>query len=569
MGGAGGRFRPSAAYRRQTVPVRQTVAPLPEAVSMEALRKELETARRERLQELGVCDEAIAASELKPLGAHRELAEVTVEPPRKLGVVPRSASKGSALDAPLRVMQFNVLADGLSDDGFLVRPVLKDWPVGLGQVPSASGEAVEYRQVLDAIMAAKGDEEALLALKAKFSLPITKRNCRAVADWTARELQIQLLILAADRPDILIFQELDHFGSMSESLHRLGYSSQLPGCRTRYRPAHLDGFGANDGEQLKTFVKQLQDAGHTFLPSLGSTCMSIALQSGEHAQGMREAISAQGYEPELIDEARGGLKKRCFNGFAPGTEGLLRAAGIFDEADPARLDDDGIAVFWREDRLTAEGFEVHFPSPVWGCGVLEARLRTREGRRQVTVISAHLASGSKSADEDKRLSQEVAAPGGLADVVAKARRQASQVAAHGQRPAVVVALDANAYPQLRSKDGKSSVYSSLRDAAGASVWDDHFGPNGEELSAEAGVLQAPVTSNKLRGPDSDQPRKIGEHAYSCIDHIFFDPGSMELQAHVLPPQRFPSQEAALECLQPSLRNPSDHFPVIVDLRWRP
>lgn len=215
--------------------------------------------------------------------------------------------------------------------------------------------------------------------------------------------------------------------------------------------------------------------------------------------------------------------------------------------------------------------QAHFTAK--GKGMLEVKLRYIANGRSLTVFGAHLSSGSTPEDEGKRLAEEVDSPEGLAALVQARCQEAAAEAASASsgsagRTAVVVAMDANAHPQLRAQDGESSVWRSLREAAGASVWDAHFDASGDEVALEGGSkLEAPVTSNKLRGPVSDQPKKIGEHAYFCIDHVFFDPASLKLQGHVVPPQQFASQTAALTEVQPSLRNPSDHYPVVVDLAW--
>ena len=104
----------------------------------------------------------------------------------------------------------------------------------------------------------------------------------------------------------------------------------------------------------------------------------------------------------------------------------------------------------------------------------------------------------------------------------------------------------------------------LRQCLGASVWDGFFDTEGKPKQTHT-TLEPPVTSNKVRGPLSAQAKKIGAHAYYLIDHIFFDPSFFELEAHAFEPKRFPSGREALEEVQPSLLNPSDHYPVIADL----
>ena len=105
-----------------------------------------------------------------------------------------------------------------------------------------------------------------------------------------------------------------------------------------------------------------------------------------------------------------------------------------------------------------------------------------------------------------------------------------------------------------------------------SVWDDYFNPDGSHKIRGRGHTL--VTTNKMRGPLSDQPDKIGEHAFAAIDHIFYGDGSqtgaldawrLSLLGHTWQPLEYPSRDAALRHILPSLEVPSDHAPVIVDM----
>jgi len=366
---------------------------------------------------------------------------------------------------------------------------------------------------------------------------------------------MRLAVLAAGCPDVLVFQELDHYGSLAAGLAELGYASQLPDRTAAYRPAHLQGFASRDDASRKAFQAHLQETGHAFLPNLGSTAMSIALKRRGLMPGLLQAVKDANLEAQCVDREKGQLRRGMFAGVPGGSEPLLRAAGC---EDPASLDDDGVGVFWRRDRLKAESLSAHFNAK--GKGVLEVGLKCLATGRSLALIGAHLSSGGSAGEETTRVEQEVDQPEGLAAIL-RARREAPGGGA------TILSMDANAHPQLVAKDGESSVWRSLRAAAGASVWDAYFNPRGDEAAAEGAELQAPVTSNKVRGPLSDQPRKIGDHAYCCIDHVFFDPAALKFKGHVLPPRQFASDDAALQAVQPSLSNPSDHYPVVVDFAW--
>ena len=114
---------------------------------------------------------------------------------------------------------------------------------------------------------------------------------------------------------------------------------------------------------------------------------------------------------------------------------------------------------------------------------------------------------------------------------------------------------------------KQTVWRLLRATPNiASVWDSAFDSSGRAICAPQ-----PVSTNKIRGPLSDQPAKIGHHAYALIDHIYFSRHFAFIR-HACSPLAYSSRKEARMHLIPSLDMPSDHAPVIVDLTlplaWR-
>lgn len=130
----------------------------------------------------------------------------------------------------LRVMQYNVLADAMSDDGFLVRPVLADWPVPERAVPTAEGGQVDFTALLAEMMEAKGKPSLLEECQRKYTCSASAENTRAVIDWEARKLQMMCLIENFD-PDVVVLAELDHYDQFLGLLRSLGYESQLEKCK--------------------------------------------------------------------------------------------------------------------------------------------------------------------------------------------------------------------------------------------------------------------------------------------------------------------------------------------------
>jgi len=491
--------------------------------AVKELRTNLESARSEALKAMGVAEKAVKESEWRE-----------DEDP-----------KGKQVDS-VRMMQFNLLADGLADDGFLVRMILDSWKHGADKVPKeGKGGSEDYMKMLQEVENAKGNAEKLKELQAKYSgsqVPAEGQNMRAVINWKARELQIKLMVLAAGRPDVLVFEELDHFGSIAQGLNELGYVSQVSGKVESYQPAHLGAVTPG------TLADHIVKTGHTFLPKLYSNAFGFRIRD----EKLQDRMLAEG--KQMTDKCAEHKKKKILTKecLEQGTARLFTAAGV----NGNDYDDDGVGIFWRADSFEAEHVKVHFTES--GQGTLQVNLKGLGDKsdRKLVVLGTHLSSGSSEKEETDRVTKEVEPEDkkGLVNFFKEAQEQNPDAA-------VVLLLDANSFPQQHRAEGRN-VWQLLHNATGASVWDPYF-----DLHGKSTLDPAPVTTNKMRGPGSVQAKKIGEHAYYLIDHIFYDPMKLKFKQHALEPTRFPSDKKALEALLPTLKNPSDHYPVVADLTW--
>lgn len=131
----------------------------------------------------------------------------------------------------------------------------------------------------------------------------------------------------------------------------------------------------------------------------------------------------------------------------------------------------------------------------------------------------------------------------------------------------------------------------MRSLPGVScVWDDYYDPFGKPKKM---MELMPVTSNKMRGPLSDQPKKIGEHVYHTVDHIVrlqgrslltgvhaccvadtltlaflqFCSEQLEFLHMVNEPLVLGGKEKAILHPLPSYDVPSDHAPVVADFAF--
>ena len=192
------------------------------------------------------------------------------------------------------------------------------------------------------------------------------------------------------------------------------------------------------------------------------------------------------------------------------------------------VDDDGSAIFWRASVFEAVEIQ-HLvtadtkPTESRFKGLVHVRLRrTGRGRSaepgaaenaadELSIMAGHLTSGLEDSDEKLRLhdlqARTLSRSGGAVFNLDGGAPSLLELFAKSaaQRP-TVLCLDANSGPDRTSAP---LAWRAMREAAAGSCWDEFFDARGGPTGRPP-----PVTSNKLRGPLSGQPAKIGAHAYN-------------------------------------------------------
>ena len=379
----------------------------------------------------------------------------------------------SAEPTTVRVLQWNVLAEGLSDDGFLVSDATGDV------------DAPALSPLVEEVMAAR-KSNTMSSLKERFSTSAAARNHAAIVDWTRRRARL-LEYMAASAPDVLALQEIDHMAELQVELGKLGYSCGFTG--KAYQPAHawagrmpdkkasagLPNGGFN--RDTTRFVEHLEEVGIAFMPKTQSNCRSLSLGYGR-----------------------------------------------------TTADDDGVAIFWRTETFELSKLDfLVFDDTKRHQGAVRATLRRRADGRPLAVIATHLTSGSKPEEEHARL-KELTAPS-LGRTGAKDAMSLLDWISSSAQP-MVVCLDTNSAPDFpMAPAGDANVYRTLRGVGGMrGAWDAFYTAAGEPHRGYRAV-----TTNKMRGPLSAQPKKMGEHTYGCVDAIFYRGNGFELLQHAWGP----------------------------------
>uniref|UniRef100_A0A7S4W6S5 Endonuclease/exonuclease/phosphatase domain-containing protein n=1 Tax=Ditylum brightwellii TaxID=49249 RepID=A0A7S4W6S5_9STRA len=264
------------------------------------------------------------------------------------------------------------------------------------------------------------------------------------------------------------------------------------------------------------------------------------------------------------------------------------------------IDDDGCAIFWKKEILKPVelGF-LRVPSDTEKSeAVLALTLQHLETDMTFNVITTHLPSGDEPKKELERLAV-------LNNPSARwtARRICfddtswkelpyennanfvgitSYVKYFAQRKdtQTIFALDANSrpsFPRIKSDSSSDETnvwHTILSQTTLESIWVQNacIKENGESSDPKNPFV---VSVNKMRGPSSNQPPKIGEHQLELIDHVFTNGKKSELVTHVdfnkkdfvpTAPKRYISKEGDAEIdLFPSSTMPSDHLPVVVNI----
>ena len=346
----------------------------------------------------------------------------------------------------IRVMTWNVLAEGLSHDGFIVQDVLND--------EVSRDVAAEVEEVVRV----RNEEGNMDALKKQFSTERSERNHTTMVDWRVRWSRIKAVI-SRMQPDVVVLQEMDHVGDGLQDLRALGFECSMAG--KEYKPAHTKGIEQPDTTQ---YLEHLERTGYAFAPTVPSNAKRLS-----NKRGVKNA------------------------------------------------EDDGVLILWRADLYEPVNNGLTFLATQDSKrkrneSIVRVQLRRQEDLSIFSVIGAHLHSGSSERDEKLRI-QQLTSPSldksgkatgaSIIDLFEETIKQGP----------TLFCVDTNSDPQ-RSED--ETVWKAMHVRGVKCVWDEFFDEAGTLKPSTVGDPKEgirPITSNKMRGPLSAQPKIIGEHTY--------------------------------------------------------
>jgi len=497
----------------------------------------------------------------------------------------------------IRLLQWNILADGLGDDGFLATefsPIfesadtnskgyaandfmklvreakLADTASGMTtkfsklkgeekKLKKMKASAEGYEELKESVAKLKEETEKseLVKLKKQFqNSPQLEKVDSEILHWSKRYDRLKRIALEAD-PDVITFQEIDH---------------------------------------VKQFLED-RDFSAKYTCMVDNKTYKPPTYTGEKGGSKHDDLSPGKYFQHILDSRAAFAPKSYSNAY------LFRSKRDGAAADD--IDDDGCVVFWKKDIFIALelGF-LRIPSDSEKSeAVVALTLQHRKTSKRLNVLTTHLPSGDEPKKELERLavlnnpSANWTARRICFDNKDKAWKEvpyednpkfvgiASYVKHFVDRKQTdssrtIFALDANSrpsFPRIKSDSSSDETnvwHTILSQTTLESIWVQNacIKENGESSDPKNPFV---VSVNKMRGPSSNQPPKIGEHQLELIDHVFTNGKKSELVTHVdfnkkdfvpTAPKRYISKEGDAEIdLFPSSTMPSDHLPVVVNI----
>lgn len=332
-----------------------------------------------------------------------------------------------------------------------------------------------------------------------------------------------------------------------------------------------------ENDHYRFFQQKLEVAGYRTTMTKGSM----------YARAQHCSVKKTKYKPGDLDTCARDAE------FARVTKFMSNAQKFSDLPD---ADNDGVTIFWKEDRFQILQISKHYFDEFGqignGGGVLGVLLQDTSVNsplaRCIFAVATHLASGDSSAEEDERIKQMGERTAAwLEQELSDARTQEPKCEG---RVGVVLMMDGNTYQNFAVGDdddrghkievSANAYHKSVLGGLKLHTFDlPDSQPEKEIVDATRTIdgrtdlpMQIAYSVNKIRGVHSKQPNKIGDYQLDRIDYIAV---SDDFQRHVvnsLPMiDRFADRkgpDSPYNSILPSAKNPSDHLPIVCEVTWK-
>ena len=480
-----------------------------------------------------------------------------------------------------RVLQWNMLAQGLSDDGFIV-PLL---------------ESEEKNKVPKRINRFLFDSASPSGIKTTALVPISEfiTDTKVFTEAVIPSIRKSLKQVFGDK-----YKDKVHFKAIGQYVALEGnkkvFNEVMAGLNLNVRDqTEFVRIRDSYDEAIKLFDRKWDLATHrenlrNFMSwdNRGDRIVSKIINENPDIITMQE-VDRYGFLRER-------LKSKYSSGLAPQDEPYAKAHFDYNghlnsrkhafvpklnsscrrfAKDKDNAEDDGSVIFWRKDRYECVSIHYHYffeknifsdakkiPKKSKGGGAVAVHLKDVVANSDLWVFSTHLESGDKEVNENARVEQvEI-----FINFMEKCLGNSASCP-------VIVGMDGNSYRGYNTGDyGKKGVRN-MYEKLHTMTKDRGFELKNylHSIGADEKVKKKLVSVNKIRGVLTAQPYKIGEYQSNNIDYVLCSAQNMHFQmpekheaGHL---KRYATREEAYDEILPNLDVPSDHLPVIVDIEY--
>jgi len=451
----------------------------------------------------------------------------------------------------IKVVNWNLLADGLADDGFvtpITLPATREFEQNVLTLTDSKKTINGFEKLDNAgdmVESWKNDHPEFAKYQDKL-LELLVWHTDAAADFdkcSSRDDMDHYIknvaypgrgpvftkTLELMKPDIITMEEMDKYQYFLENLS--GYTSAISDD-SQYQRVKFSSVGKSRGEMVAIsstddYEAYMAQKTHAFMPKLNSNAYSF--------NNNRTQI------PKLEAEQSEAIGKANSN--------------------PDEPDNDGSCIFWNKEKYNCQEIDYHRFHPDYelkkgiykSAGVVYARLVDKSDGTILHVFSTHLTSGNKPADEVERVKE-----------ISSTMEFIKSKTTDGY---VILGMDGNSYQGFCNGefDVQTNMYSNLK-AYGLKNYDP-VQPDDERYIT--------WSVNKIRGIFSGQIKKIGDYQLDRIDYIATngnlvqvedsDQMKQETKARTVRYGQDITDSQKKEIygkMLPNMLNPSDHLPCV-------
>ena len=210
--------------------------------------------------------------------------------------------------------------------------------------------------------------------------------------------------------------------------------------------------------------------------------------------------------------------------------------------------DDGTSVYWKKEKFDAiEDYKlIYFDETVeQRTGIILVPLKEKQTNKSILIIGTHLGSGKSENNESYRVQQ-----------IEKGFKNIKSLNYVDKFDCVILSMDGNSNPNFKTGkfEKEPNMWNTLKSIIPLKgIWE-----NGIDTNSIWSV-------NKFRGAASDQYRKIGEYERDFIDYVAY---SGDLVFEKMLKELNVKDEKIFFQLLPNEENPSDHTPLIVEFSMK-